>query len=190
MICVGVNNFQNVLETFRLAKRDLGEILSACEYSDRETFNCVIENLSLKPPIEEPFPFYLMIETSGSNGKHDEEKLTMFLEKAMEKGFVADGTIASQPSHIKVHIIPIQKKKTMTAGKKIFMELFYEQLLSWFVFISPCGQFAKDFQTLSRKTGTWLFTTFPFPSRILMTWWRKPGCIWDPWLSASLDLDI
>lgn len=45
----------------------------------------------------------MMIETSGSNGKHDEEKLSMFVEKAMEKKFVSDGTIASQPSHIKVN---------------------------------------------------------------------------------------
>lgn len=98
-----MDSFENVLETFRLAKRDLGEILSACEYADQETLDCVSENLSLKSPIDQSFPFYMMIETSGSNGKHDEEKLSMFVEKAMEKQFVSDGTIASQPSHIKVN---------------------------------------------------------------------------------------
>lgn len=92
------------METSRLAKRDLGEVLSACEYADWETLEAVFENLSLKSPLEQPFPFYVLIETSGSNGKHDEEKLSMFLEKAMDKQFVSDGTVASQPSHVKVSL--------------------------------------------------------------------------------------
>lgn len=111
LLLPGTDSFENVLETFRLAKRDLGEILSACEYADQATLDAVFENLSIKSPIEQTFPFYMMIETSGSNSKHDEEKLSMFLEKAMEKQYVADGTIASQPSHIKVALTRFQIKK-------------------------------------------------------------------------------
>lgn len=90
-----------MLETYKKAKVDLGEILSACEYIDDESIKCCKENLKLKPPID-PYPYYMMIETAGSNSTHDEEKLNTFLEDAMGKKLVTDGTVASEPSHMKV----------------------------------------------------------------------------------------
>jgi len=52
-------------------------------------------------PLETESPFYVLIETAGSNSAHDQEKLESFLEKAMEDGLVEDGTMASEPSKIK-----------------------------------------------------------------------------------------
>merc|ERR1719225_797632 len=40
-----------------------------------------------------------MIETSGSNGSHDEEKLSHLLEHLLENGTIVDGTMATSPSH-------------------------------------------------------------------------------------------
>ena len=39
-------------------------------------------------------PFYLVVETSGSNSEHDTAKLEAFLEEVYADGVVADGTIA------------------------------------------------------------------------------------------------
>nr|XP_028586784.1 D-2-hydroxyglutarate dehydrogenase, mitochondrial isoform X2 [Podarcis muralis] len=46
-------------------------------------------------------PFYVLIETSGSNSAHDEEKLSHFLEHVMASGLVVEGTLASEDKKIK-----------------------------------------------------------------------------------------
>lgn len=52
-------------------------------------------------PIEN-FPFYMLIETTGSNSQHDEEKIETFLTKYMENGVIQDGTVTNEPHKIKV----------------------------------------------------------------------------------------
>lgn len=56
--------------------------------------DCVTGNLNLKSPLSKS-PFYMLIETSGSFGQHDEEKLNQFLEDLMNDQVVLDGTIAA-----------------------------------------------------------------------------------------------
>ena len=90
-----------MLNILQEAKRDLGEILSAFEFLDHECLRSVAENLGLQNPLME-YPFYCMIETSGSNGDHDEEKLNNFLEQSMENGNILNGTIATSASKMKV----------------------------------------------------------------------------------------
>lgn len=43
----------------------------------------------------------MLIETSGSRVDHDEEKLTNFLEAAMERGDILDGTVTNEKSKIR-----------------------------------------------------------------------------------------
>lgn len=45
----------------------------------------------------------MLIETSGSNKNHDEEKLNDFLEHAMETGLVIDGTVTNEPTKMRVN---------------------------------------------------------------------------------------
>lgn len=49
-------------------------------------------------------PFYIVIETSGSDSGHDSQKLHNFLEEAMTSLLVADGTVATEDSKIKVSL--------------------------------------------------------------------------------------
>lgn len=51
-------------------------------------------------------PFYVVIETSGSDPTHDGEKLNNFFEEAMTLSLVTDGTVATEESKIKV-LFPI-----------------------------------------------------------------------------------
>lgn len=48
------------------------------------------------------YPFYMLIETSGSRMDHDEEKLNKFLQYVMEKRLVLDGTVTNEPGKMKV----------------------------------------------------------------------------------------
>jgi len=97
----GLNSFENILTTFKRSKQELGEIISSCEYIDKYAMQSVVDNLKLKVPIGD-FPFYMLIETSGSTQAHDEEKLNNFLESVMADGTVSDGTIASGPGQMLV----------------------------------------------------------------------------------------
>ena len=90
-----------MLETFQVAKSNLGETLSAFEFMDNLSMACVCSNLGLSNPIGDS-NFYVLVETSGSNAAHDEEKLSGFLDKALGNGIVLDGTMTTDPSKIKV----------------------------------------------------------------------------------------
>ncbi|KAJ8929675.1 hypothetical protein NQ314_017602 [Rhamnusium bicolor] len=71
---LGLQDFDKVLRTFKEAKQELGEILSAVEVLDTPTMEFIKERNQQNSPIGE-YPFYLLIETSGSNERHDAEKI-------------------------------------------------------------------------------------------------------------------
>lgn len=71
--------------------------------TDALSLDCVTGNLKVKNPLGD-YPFYMLIETSGSNGKHDEEKLNQFLEEVMGEGIVLDGTMTNEPGRMKVTV--------------------------------------------------------------------------------------
>jgi len=93
-----------VLELLSSARANLNEILSAFEFIDSEAMTCVTTHLHVSNPIS-PSPFYVLLETSGSNAAHDEDKLQMFLDSVTSSGLVMDGTIATAPSKIQVGLL-------------------------------------------------------------------------------------
>lgn len=99
---LGLKSYDAVMKTFLLAKKELGEIISSVEMIDEISLKCSTSVFNLQCPIGE-FPFYMLIETSGSNQSHDKEKLDHFLQKAMETELVIDGVSTDEPS--KMHTI-------------------------------------------------------------------------------------
>ncbi|KAL2188914.1 hypothetical protein L209DRAFT_682501 [Thermothelomyces heterothallicus CBS 203.75] len=97
----GLESFEQVQRAFREAKGQLSEILSAFELMDESSQALVRQVTGNKRPLEGEYPFYCLIETSGSNADHDSEKLQAFLEDVMEKGIVADGTLAQDETQIR-----------------------------------------------------------------------------------------
>lgn len=100
---LGLASFDKVLKTYHLAKRQLGEILSSCEMMDRLSLDVSIKNLGMKNPLtsrEEGHEFYMLIETSGSHLAHDEEKLSSFVEKAINNDFIEDGTLTNETTKL------------------------------------------------------------------------------------------
>uniref|UniRef100_A0A5F8H691 D-2-hydroxyglutarate dehydrogenase, mitochondrial n=1 Tax=Monodelphis domestica TaxID=13616 RepID=A0A5F8H691_MONDO len=98
---LGCASFAEVLKTFSTCKGMLGEILSAYEFMDDRCMQLVESHLRLSNPVKEN-PFYVLIETSGSDARHDEEKLNNFLEQVMSSGLVTDGTVATDNTKIKM----------------------------------------------------------------------------------------
>lgn len=89
-------SFEAAVAALGLAKRRLGEILSAFEFLDRASLEMTLRHL---PGARDPLPasgapFFVVVETSGSEPTHDAAKMEAFLEAAMAAGAVEDGVIA------------------------------------------------------------------------------------------------
>lgn len=96
----GLDSYEKVQKAFKEAKVQLGEILSAFELMDAESQKFVQKHTGNKRPLEGEHPFYCLVETSGSNGEHDNEKLEKFLEHVMGEEIVADGVVAQDDTQI------------------------------------------------------------------------------------------
>ncbi|TVY45335.1 putative D-lactate dehydrogenase, mitochondrial [Lachnellula occidentalis] len=97
----GLESYEKVQLAFREAKGQLSEILSAFELMDAQSQDLVQKVTGNKRPLESEHPFYCLIETSGSNSEHDNEKLEKFLEDVMEKEIVSDGVVAQGQTQVK-----------------------------------------------------------------------------------------
>lgn len=94
-IFCGIENFDIVQDLFVKAKSELSEILSAFEFMDRGSVEMTIDYLKdMTFPLQNHHNFYVLIETSGSNKKHDDEKLNAFLSSALESKLFSEGVIA------------------------------------------------------------------------------------------------
>ncbi|BGP52908.1 D-lactate ferricytochrome c oxidoreductase [Rhodotorula sphaerocarpa] len=103
---LSVPDFASVQTVFKETRAQLGEILSAFEFFDHEGFEMVLEHTGAKSPFESApeegaeKPFYVLIETSGSNKDHDDEKLGGLLESLLENETITDGTLAQDETQV------------------------------------------------------------------------------------------
>lgn len=98
---LGLESYEKVQLAFREAKGQLSEILSAFELMDSQSQDLVHKVTNNKRPLDAEYPFYCLIETSGSNSDHDNEKLEKFLEDVMEKEIVLDGVVAQDETQVR-----------------------------------------------------------------------------------------
>jgi FAD/FMN-containing dehydrogenase len=95
--------YEAVLEAFSSAKSELAEILSAFEFFDSKSKQLVLHHRTdLRNPLPETSSaeFYCLIETQGSNAKHDMEKLETYLGSLIETGVCLDGALAQDSGQI------------------------------------------------------------------------------------------
>ncbi|CAG9313123.1 D2HGDH_1 [Blepharisma stoltei] len=79
------NNFDDILKILGLARKFLGEILSAFEMMDKQSYNLVSAYIPrFKKPFEKSYGFYVLVETLGINQTHDKEKMEIFIENCMK----------------------------------------------------------------------------------------------------------
>lgn len=90
----GMESYDKVRQAYQEAKGRLAEILSAFELMDGRTQQLVHQVSGKKMPLDGEYPFYVLVETSGSEGEHDMAKLESFLEHIMNEGIIADGVLA------------------------------------------------------------------------------------------------
>jgi D-2-hydroxyglutarate dehydrogenase len=89
-------SFHAATAALGVAKEKLGEVLSAFEFLDRESLEITLKYLpgARDPLPQSSAPFFLVVETSGSDAVHDASKMESFLDAAMTAGHIEDGAIA------------------------------------------------------------------------------------------------
>ncbi|SPO21558.1 probable DLD2 - D-lactate dehydrogenase [Ustilago trichophora] len=97
-----LDSYEAVQTVFGQVKKHCGEILSAFEFFDQTSFDVVQKHATshVRDPFEARHPFYVLIETSGSNKDHDDEKLQVLLEHLMEEGMIQDGVLAQDETQL------------------------------------------------------------------------------------------
>jgi len=69
----GVESFEKCQQAFKEAKARLSEIISAFEFMDGTSQKMLKIAKDQELPLEGKYPFYCLVETSGSNPDHDQE---------------------------------------------------------------------------------------------------------------------
>lgn len=75
-VLLSLPTFDQLTPLFNIVKRDMGEILSAFEYMDRDAYTLSVKHRQGKALSEEETKgaqCFVLIETSGGNKEHDEE---------------------------------------------------------------------------------------------------------------------
>eukprot|EP00475_Leptophrys_vorax_P011279 TRINITY_DN17794_c0_g3_i2.p1 TRINITY_DN17794_c0_g3~~TRINITY_DN17794_c0_g3_i2.p1 ORF type:complete len:383 (+),score=115.02 TRINITY_DN17794_c0_g3_i2:391-1539(+) len=92
---LALESYEKVLETMKLAKHELSDLLSAIEFADSQSLGRVFHHFQdLSNPLSASYPFYMLLELSSNNLEQDVERLNEFLAKAMESELVVDGTVS------------------------------------------------------------------------------------------------
>lgn len=100
----GCSDFRAVQRLLGASRSKLGEILSAVEFVDATAMELTLRTLLMPKdapltavppyPLSQQCPFYVVVETAGSNASHDSEKLSAFLDTVTADGTVVDGAVA------------------------------------------------------------------------------------------------
>ncbi|GMS78574.1 hypothetical protein PENTCL1PPCAC_749 [Pristionchus entomophagus] len=120
---LAVSSYSDCIRLLSLARSKLGEILSSFEVIDGDTMKCVERHLPLKNVFEGEHNFYLLIETHGSNGDHDAEKLNGFVEEALGAELAVDGVAANSESE-RAHMWRLREESPLAAAKDGYIYKF------------------------------------------------------------------
>eukprot|EP00977_Amphora_coffeiformis_P004802 scaffold1033_cov171-Amphora_coffeaeformis.AAC.19 len=94
--------YDQVLQVLKLAKKHLSEILGALEFMDQIVVRLLLDKVSRIHLVNEDdgdaHPYYLLVETHGSNIEHDQAKMENFITAALQEGLIINGFTAPNES--------------------------------------------------------------------------------------------
>ncbi|WP_148253690.1 FAD-binding oxidoreductase [Aidingimonas lacisalsi] len=93
---LGLPSVTSVIELYSLARRGCSDLLSAFELIPRRCIELAMEaSPQLSDPMDEAYPWYVLMEVSATGPVDLGEMLEQLLESGMEKALVLDGALAS-----------------------------------------------------------------------------------------------
>lgn len=92
---VGVDNYENVVALLKFMEKGLAGALTGFELMWQRTYRAMTQAPSTYvAPLPDHYPYYVFIESLGSNQQKDQERLTDIIGEALEQGLVGDGVLA------------------------------------------------------------------------------------------------
>lgn len=141
---LGLQSFAKVLTTYQRARQHLGEILSAVELIDTQSMQFAKETLNIDSPIGE-YPFYLLLETSGSREDHDTEKMNAFLDLALMKHWILNGTVANDSAKVKkIWSVRERIPESFLRGYYVFCYDFTLPLKNYYALVEDIREYMGD----------------------------------------------
>lgn len=121
---LSLDSYDAIQKAFIKTRQHVGEILSAFEFFDQAGHRIQqAHSGSPKKVFEdgEDAPFFVLIETTGSNKDHDDQKLTALLEDLLESEIVTNGVLAQDNTQF-TSLWELRETITEAAGKtgKVF----------------------------------------------------------------------
>ena len=90
-----LRNFEDVIRLLQKSGAELGGAVSSFEVMWSDYFHYIIDHIDgLSSPFEETWPFYVLLETEGSDQEQDFDRFTRVLADAMEADIASDAIIA------------------------------------------------------------------------------------------------
>jgi FAD/FMN-containing dehydrogenase len=90
-----LRNFDGVIRLLQKSGAELGGAVSSYEVMWSDYFHYIIDHIdALRSPFDESWPFYVLLETEGSDQEQDFDRFTRVLADALEADMVCDAVIA------------------------------------------------------------------------------------------------
>ena len=92
---VGIENFPSIITFLKHIDSGLGGNMSAFEVMWKEFYEMVTNSLDEKSlPLKKNIPYYVLVESMGSDQVKDEEHFELLLQKALEDSVIVDAVLA------------------------------------------------------------------------------------------------
>ena len=92
---VGINDFSSILKFLKHIDSGLGGNMSAFEVMWEGFYDMVTNSLDKKSlPLQSNIPYYILVESMGSNQTKDQEYFEILLSKALEESMITDAVLA------------------------------------------------------------------------------------------------
>ena len=92
---VGIENFPSIVTFLKHIDSGLGGNMSAFEVMWKEFYEMVTNSLDEKSlPLKKNIPYYVLVESMGSDQAKDEEHFESLLQKALEDSVIVDAVLA------------------------------------------------------------------------------------------------
>jgi FAD/FMN-containing dehydrogenase len=96
---LAVDTVQHAMEIYSRGRAELSDLLSAFELIPREAVELAIQTLpELRDPLDNPSPFYVLLEAAASGRASLPAMVEGFLEDLISSGSVLDGAVAASAS--------------------------------------------------------------------------------------------
>ena len=121
---VALNNYDNVVNLLKFMEKGLSGTLTGFELMWNETYKTMLDSSeNYSPLLPGTYPFYVFVESLGSNLNRDFDKLSELISEAAEKNLIEDAILAQNEREQKI-IWDMREDVSVLAKKSNFDQHF------------------------------------------------------------------